>query len=47
MAAIEHYRWEGWELVLLPGAYVAAVLWAGGRCVLGIFRLVRRRAVGA
>ncbi len=32
MAAIEHYGWERWGLVFLPGACVAVVLWvvAGG-----------------
>jgi hypothetical protein len=46
MAAIEHYRWEGWELVLLPGAYFAAVLWAGWRAIHRAYGLVRRRPVG-
>ena len=43
MAGIEHYGWQRWELVLLPGAYAAAVLWAVGKVVLGGYRWVRRR----
>ena len=49
LAAIEHYGWEGWGLVLLPGAYVAAVLWGCGRVlrgVYGVIRGVRRGSVG-
>ncbi len=43
MAGMEHYEWEGWELVMLPGAYMAAVLWAAGNVVLVGSRRVRRR----
>ncbi len=43
MPAIEYYRWERWELVLLPGAYAAAVLWIVGRGAVGSYRLVTRR----
>jgi ABC-type tungstate transport system substrate-binding protein len=43
MAAIERYGWEGWELVVLAGAYGAAVLWGLGCMTLGAYRLVRRR----
>ena len=46
MAAIEHYWWEGWELVLLPGAYAAAVLWVFGRVVIGAFRIILRARTG-
>ncbi len=38
MAAIEHYGWEGWCLVLLPGVYAAAVCWLMGRGVWGVLR---------
>jgi hypothetical protein len=42
MARIQHYGWAGWELVLLPGAYAAAVLWGAGWALIRAFRLVRR-----
>ena len=42
MARIEHYGWDGWELVLLPGAYAAAVLWGAGWAFAGAYKLVRR-----
>ena len=44
MAGVEHYGWEGWELVMLPGAYVAAVLWGVGKVISGGYIRVRRRA---
>ena len=43
MAAIEHYGWEGWELVMMMGAYGAAVLWGVGCVGLAAYRLVRGR----
>ena len=43
MAGIEHYGWEGWELVVMVGAYGAAVLWGVGRMLLEAYRLVRWR----
>jgi outer membrane protein assembly factor BamB len=43
MAGIEHYGWEAWELVMLPGAYVAAVLWGLGKVIWGGYIWVRRR----
>jgi hypothetical protein len=43
MAAIEHYGREGWELVLLPGVYAAAVLWVLARGLRGAYRFVRHR----
>jgi PQQ-like domain len=46
MAAMQHYDREGWYLVLLPGAYAAAVLWAAGRMLMAIYRFVTRRSVG-
>ena len=44
MAAIEHYGWEGWELVVMIGTYGAAVLWGLGCVTLRAYRLVRRQA---
>ncbi len=41
VAAIEHYGWEGWELVFLPGACVAGVLWVVGRGVYWVWTLRR------
>ena len=41
MAAIEHYDRDGWYVVLLPGAYLAAVFCALGHAALGSFRMVR------
>ena len=46
MAGIEHYGWEGWALVLLPGVYVAAVLWFGVRGVWGVLRTRRATSAG-
>jgi hypothetical protein len=46
MAAIEHYGWEGWALVFLPGAYAAAVLWVCGRMLMAVYRFLTRRSVG-
>jgi hypothetical protein len=43
MAGIERYGWEGWKLVMMVGAYVAAVLWGAGKGALGGYRWVRRR----
>jgi outer membrane protein assembly factor BamB len=40
---MEHYVWEGWERVVMVGAYGAAVLWGVGRVVLLGYKLVRRR----
>jgi outer membrane protein assembly factor BamB len=45
MAGIEHYGWEGWVLVLLPGVCVAVVLWVVGRGISGSYSWVRRRRV--
>ena len=42
MAPMEHYGWEGWWLVFLPGACMAVVLWVAGQGVNGARRLVRR-----
>ncbi len=46
MAAIEHYGWEGWEMVVSPGVYLAAVLWGLGKGILGGYDWVRRRRFG-
>ncbi len=43
MAAIEHHGWEGWELVVMVGAHLAAVLWGLGGGILGGYKWVRRR----
>ncbi len=43
MAPIERYGWEGWELVLMVGAYGAAVIWGVGRVIVGAYRLVTLR----
>jgi hypothetical protein len=37
MATVEHYGWEGWELVLLAGAYVAAVIWGVVKVVVRVY----------
>jgi PQQ-like domain len=42
MAAIERYGCTGWELVFLPGAYVAGVLWGAGWALLETYKLVIR-----
>ena len=42
MAPIEHYEWNGWYVALLPGAYVAAILWGLGHAAVGSYRMVRR-----
>ncbi len=42
----EYYGWEGWGLVFLVGAYVAAVVWGVGRVILGMRGWVRRRGRG-
>jgi hypothetical protein len=42
LAAPEHYAWDGWGLVFLPGAYTAAVVCVFGRVLHGGCRLVRR-----
>ena len=42
MAGIEYYGWEAWYLVLLPGAYAAAVLWVLGRGATRVYGLGRR-----
>ena len=36
MAAIEHYEWEGWGVVVLSGGYAAAVFWVFGSSFLGL-----------
>ncbi len=41
MAAMEHYRWEGWWLIILLGGYAAAVLWVGGVGFLRILEVIR------
>ncbi len=46
MAPIEHYGWEGWELVVMVGGYVAAVIWGVGKVMVGAYRLLRRRLAG-
>ncbi len=43
MAALEHYEWEGWGLVVLLGGYAAAVFWVFGKGVVGGWRVVGRR----
>ncbi len=43
MVAMERYGWEGWELVFLPGAYAAAVLWVFWGGIVGGYRVVTRR----
>ena len=43
MAPIERYGWEGWELVVMVGAYLGAVIWGVGRVMVGAYRVVRRR----
>ena len=45
MAPIERYGWEGWELVVMVGAYGAAVVWGVGLFVRGMYGLVRRRVL--
>jgi PQQ-like domain len=42
MAPIEQYGWDGWYLVVLPGAYAAAVLCVLGRLIARAYRAVRR-----
>ena len=42
MAGIEHYGWEGWELVFLVGGYVAALIWGVGVGVDGWSRGLNR-----
>ena len=37
MASLEHYAWDGWEMVLLPGAYLAAVIWGVGWSVFRLY----------
>ncbi len=44
LAALEHYGPDGWELVLLPGAYIAAVVWFSGWALLEGYRDLRKRA---
>ncbi len=43
---MEHYAWEGWERVVMVGAYGAAVLWGVGSVALVGYRRVRRRRLG-
>ena len=44
MATVEHYELEGWGLVVMAGAYAAAVLWGLGRGIRETYNLVLRRA---
>ena len=43
MVALESYGWEGWWLVVLPGAYFAAVLLGVGFGCRWIYRVIARR----
>ncbi len=45
MAGVEHYGSEGWELVAMAGAYLAAVVWGMGRVVLGVYAWIRGRGL--
>ncbi len=45
MAGIEYYGAEGWGLVVMAGAYLAAVIWGVGRALLGGYGWVRRRGL--
>jgi FG-GAP-like repeat len=42
MARLEHYGWEGWWLVFLPGVYVAVVLWVVGQGARWIYEVMGR-----
>ena len=49
MVGFDHYRWEGWWLVFLPGAYLGAVVWgvgSWGRWIYWMIRGERGRELG-
>jgi hypothetical protein len=46
MASPEHYAWDGWEMVLLPGAYLAAVICGVARLVIRLYGWARRQDAG-
>ncbi len=40
---LEHYGWDGWEVVVMVGAYGAAALWGARRGMLGGYKWMRGR----
>ena len=41
---VEHYGWEGWGVIVMAGAYVAAVVCVVGRVFFAVYRLLTKRA---